>query len=67
MHLYKYTTAPVAILILETLRVRFTQSLAFNDPYDSIPLLTPPYTEQQIDNLFHKMITDKDKMGEVLD
>jgi len=59
LSLYKYTTASNAISILKTLEVRFTQAVAFNDPFDTSPLISYLYTSEEIELLFNEIIQNK--------
>lgn len=49
MSLYKYTNAFIGIEILKNCRIRFTQPLAFNDPFDVSPFISSIYTDEQLD------------------
>jgi hypothetical protein len=56
MSLYKYTTASVAKLVLEQSKVRFTQPLAFNDPFDTSPFIVSAASEEEIVELLKELI-----------
>lgn len=62
-HFYKYVTATTAKIILETLKVRCSSPLTFNDPFDSqVPItIGPASPEEQIINLLEYLKNDDNK------
>lgn len=67
MSLYKYTTSEVAEFILKTKKVRITQPIAFNDPYDTYPKLNNLFPDEVLKDFYSKILADENIVNQVLD
>lgn len=66
MKLYKYTTSKVAIEILSNQKIRFTQPIAFNDPFDAYPFVVKLYTLEEQRILAEKIFSNKKIIDDIL-
>ncbi|MDP2037115.1 MAG: DUF2971 domain-containing protein, partial [Ignavibacteria bacterium] len=67
MELFKYTSSLNAERILVNQSIRFTQPLAFNDPFDSNPFVKKLYSIEELKILIDRMFADnRDSFEEVI-
>ncbi len=58
MKLYKYTNLSVLEYILTHKKIRFTQAIAFNDPFDVLPILVSPFAPEDIKSMLSSYCSD---------
>jgi len=66
MNLYKYTTIEVAIEILSNQKLRFTQPLAFNDPFDANPFIAKLYSKEEQKILMEEIFSNNDVVNDLV-
>lgn len=67
MSLYKYINEDVAQFILKNKVIRFTQPIAFNDPYDVYPKLSKIISDEKVKEMFHILTADEKMVEDLLD
>jgi len=65
MPYYKFTNFDIGKSILENLQVRFTQPLAFNDPFDSAPNIQINLNDNILETFIDQILNDKDLFSTV--
>lgn len=67
MNLYKYLSVDIAKYIIANKVIRFTQPIAFNDPYDVYPRLAKILSDEKINELTLKLVSNEQLINKLLD